>query len=59
MRLLTSAMAQTLHDLRRRALPGHDNTARFEDCIHCTHNRTPDGMIVYKHAKRPDLEKER
>ena len=48
MRLLTPAMAQVLHEFRQKLHSGHDRTPRFEDCTDCSHNKTSDGLIVFK-----------
>lgn len=52
MRPITAEMAQRLHELRQRLRPGtHDTAERFEDCIHCSHNRTGNGLIPFKPSK--------
>lgn len=52
MRPITAAMAQRLHELRQRLHPDtHDTTERFEDCVHCTHNKTGGGLIPFRPSK--------
>lgn len=52
MRPITREMAQRLHELRQRLHPAtHDTTVKFEDCVHCSHNKTAGGLIPFRSSK--------